>query len=979
MGNTDPPKFEHKGNVVPKLSQNGISSFIRIWNEYILVCLDLLDWVRQMNPFNSARTLGATGFFLVTLGLLEAKASEDPGIELFEKQIRPLLIKHCYECHSTREPNGGLILDTREGLSKGGDSGPTLVAGDPDKSRLIEAVRYQNRDLQMPPKNKLSQSEIDSLVKWVKLGAPDPRKPVSPGAAPAPLGMSIKDGKNFWSFKPLMNAPVPKPKNSQWIKNPIDAFVLEKLDSKGLQPAQPADKRTLIRRMTYDLTGLPPKPEEIEAYLSDKSPDATNQLIERLLKSPSYGIRWGRHWLDVARYADSNGLDENLALGNAWRYRDYVVDSFNKDKPFDQFVMEQIAGDILPGANQETRTATGFLVLGAKVLAEPDREKLDMDTIDEQIDTMGKAFLGMTLGCVRCHDHKFDPVKLSDYYGMAAILKGTKTFGDTNYGAIKHWNEYTFADAAELEKLKSVEKAIADKKAAASTFRSNLTSKLRAEAKSKAAEYLKAAAQFDSNSSLGQIEEIAKAQSLHPRVLHHCRKYLDHHPDDTFFAPWHKMAAVGDFAGIETFYKDLFRDTEAAIVQAKNAKAKTEILSDAKLELARNKLNDTSGFLTIPPKPEFAFDDKSLAEYYRLSEEARVLESNAPDAAGAMGVAEGKVQKEIPIPIRGNHRNPGKPVPRNIPEVMWTSTASPVFRNNQSGRWELAQWLASTQNPLTARVFVNRVWRWHFGSGIVKSTENFGRLGDQPTHPELLDWLAKTFMESGWSIKDLHRLIMTSNTYQMASNSPFDGKAKLVDPENSLLWRFNLQRLEAEEVRDAILAVSGRLDNSLGGKSIPLRNRQFVFDHTSIDHTKYDSLRRAIYLPVVRNNLYTFFEQFDFPDPTMPTGSRNSTVVAPQALLMMNSELIMDSANIWAASLLSQPGDDPTRLAKAYNQAFGRPPTKSETDRILAYIAEQQASASVASNPKTLPEDAKRTWALVCQSILASNEFLYLR
>jgi hypothetical protein len=384
--------------------------------------------------------------------------------------------------------------------------------------------------------------------------------------------MSVEDGRKFWSFKPLMNQPVPKPQKADWVKNPIDAFVLEKLVSKGIQPAPAADKRTLIRRMTYDLTGLPPKPVEIDEYLSDKAPDATNKLIERLLKSPSYGIRWGRHWLDVARYADSNGLDENLALGNAWRYRDYVVDSFNKDKPFDQFVMEQIAGDILPGANQETRTATGFLVLGAKVLAEPDREKLDMDTIDEQIDTIGKAFLGMTLGCARCHDHKFDPVKLSDYYGMAAILKGTKTFGDTNYGAIKHWNEYTFADAAELEKLKAVEKAIADKKAAASTFRSNLTAKLRADARSKGVEYLKAAAQFDSNASLGQIEEIAKVESLHPRVLHHCRKYLDHHPDDPFFAPWHKMAAAGDISGIEKYYKDLFQEMESAIAESKKTK-----------------------------------------------------------------------------------------------------------------------------------------------------------------------------------------------------------------------------------------------------------------------------------------------------------------------------------------------------------------------------------------------------------------------
>ncbi|MCA9047200.1 MAG: DUF1549 domain-containing protein, partial [Planctomycetaceae bacterium] len=330
-------------------------------------------------------------------------------LEFFEKRIRPLLVKHCCECHAGEEINGGLSVESRSLLLKGGDSGPAVVPGDPDRSRLIEAVRYENRELQMPPQNRLPAAEVRLLEEWISKGVPDPRAEPSETADQHSMGLSLEEGRQFWSFQPVSNPPIPEIRDSGRVKTPIDAFVLHKLEENNLTPAPAADKRTLIRRVTFDLTGLPPTPAEISDFLSDNSPDAWNKVVERLLASPQYGVRWGRHWLDVARYADSNGLDENLAYGNAWRYRDYVVDAFNNDKPFNRFVVEQIAGDLLPEANRETRIATGFLALGAKVLAEPDMEKLVMDTVDEQLDTVGKTFMGMTLGCVRCHDHKFDP------------------------------------------------------------------------------------------------------------------------------------------------------------------------------------------------------------------------------------------------------------------------------------------------------------------------------------------------------------------------------------------------------------------------------------------------------------------------------------------------------------------------------------------------------------------------------------------
>jgi len=782
-------------------------------------------------------------------------------LDFFEKKIRPVLVERCYECHSAaaKKNKGGLTLDTRDGVLKGGDAGSAVAPGDPEKSKLIEAVRYKNRDLQMPPKSPLSSEQVRDLEQWVKLGAPDPRT-----EAVAQTGgkraLTVEEGRQFWAFQPLANPSVPKVGNRQSaIGNPIDAFINAKLGEKKLAAAPAADKRTLIRRATFDLTGLPPAPEEVDAFLADKSPDAFAKVVDRLLASSAYGERWGRHWLDVARYADSNGLDENVAFGNAWRYRDYVVNSFNADKPYNRFVQEQIAGDLLPAEGTPQRheqlTALGFLSIGPKLLAEPDKVKLEMDLIDEQIETLGRAFLGMTFGCARCHDHKFDPVPTADYYALAAIFKSTRTMDD--------------------------------------------------------------------------LKTIAK---------------------------WHEP--------------EVATPAERAVVEVHQRKAADQKAAIAKLVATANKsLVTDKGLKEVPKNAESQYPTNVIAELKQLREALAKLEKDAPELPSTMGVTDStNVVKTLPVHIRGSHLSLGKPVPRGFPQVMQVASLRSEMPEKQSGRLELAQWLASPQHPLTARVMVNRIWRWHFGQGLVASTDNFGILGERPSHPELLDWLARKFIAEGWSVKAMHRHIMASAAYQRATKPAADARRSVVDSENRLLSHFPIRRLEAEEVRDSVLFVAGLLERTMGGKTIPVKNREFFFNHTSKDATTYDSPRRALYLPVVRNNVYDLFEQFDFPDPAVPNGNRNATVVAPQALLMLNSDLVGKAAEKFAASLLASASDDVRRIELAYQKAYARPPTAKELARAKKFLTDFRPDS--AASPSA--------WAVFCQSLLAANEFIYL-
>jgi hypothetical protein len=773
------------------------------------------------------------GFLLASWATCHA---EDPRstaeqVRFFETRIRPLLADRCFSCHGPDNQRSDLRLDTAEGIRRGGASDASLIdPGRPEASLLLRAVRHEGDAPKMPPKGKLSDSEITDLTIWVKVGTPFPIRVTTE-----------EGGDRHWAFQPPPRPVVPEVRDTSWAQTPLDRFILAALEAKGLRPAPPADPRTLIRRVTFDLTGLPPTPEEVDRFLADRSPDAFVRVVDRLVASPAYGERWGRHWLDVARYADSNGLDENVAHGNAWRYRDHVVAAFNRDQPYDQFLTEQLAGDLMPTSDTSTRhrrlIATGFLSLGPKVLAEPDPRKMELDIVDEQVDTVGRAFLGLTIGCARCHDHKFDPLSTEDYYGLAGIFLSTRTM--ESFCKVARWHE----------------------------------------------------------NPLPSPEDAARKAEHEARV-----------------------------AGVRQAIKAL------------------------------------SGRM----------ESQTGAELKQRKAELAQMEESGPNVATAMGVTEADVV-DASVMRRGNHLTPGKVVPRRFP-VAFAGETQPTLPPKSSGRLELAQWLIAKDHPLTARVMVNRIWRWHFGQGLVRSVDNFGRLGKKPSHPELLDWLAHSFVESGWSIKAMHRLILVSSAYQMSSAN--DAGSARIDPDNRLLWRMNVRRLEAEAIRDNLLAVSGTLDRTMGGSLLHVANRGYLFDHTSKDATQYDRPRRSIYLPVIRNNLYAVYQLFDATDATVSSGDRATTTVATQALFAMNSELVMQASERLAARLLARADlDDWGRTRLLYEIAYGRSPTARELQRARAAFAGFEENL----RPRQPNAGTRRlqAWACFCQVILAANEFVY--
>lgn len=916
----------------------------------------------------------ASIILIIALHARSTMADDAGKIAYFEKTIRPLLINRCYDCHSVEsgKHKGGLLLDSRDAVLKGGDSGPALIAGNPEKSRLIESIRYHNEDLQMPPKGALPSAEVKALEEWIKLGAPDPRVAVASPTQKSPRIIDIAAGSKHWAFSPVSKPAVPAGK----AEHPIDAFIITKLAEKGLALAPPADKRTLIRRATFDLTGLPPTTQEVDAFLADNSPDAFAKIVDRLLRSPQYGEKWGRHWLDVARYSDSNGLDENIALGTAWRYRDYVVKSLNADKPFDQFLTEQLAGDLLESKDIPTRhehiTATAFLNLGAKVLAEPDKDKLTMDVVDEQIDVMGRAFMGLTLGCVRCHDHKFDPIPQDDYYALAAIFKSTQSFSVDRIGALSTAYESPMGSLDDFAAVKSSERILKGQKEAVAKAEAAATKTLRDEVSKHAVDYLMAAAELPVAPTLSQVQPVADKYGLRAHVLLNCRVYLAANETNSFFQPWQDaLEAKGDVKHLHDYYAAIFAAAEKIKPDPKTK------ATDSLLHLARAELDKTAGFLALPPEPIILYPKEIADKVRALKDTMMTTESSLPDLPTTLAVSEApKILKELPIHIRGNHLALGKPIPRGFIQVVQASQKSkPQFPSDHSGRLELARWLASPDHPLTSRVITNRIWTWHFNQGIVSTTDNFGLLGLKPTQPELLDWLARWFTTNGWSFKDMHRLIMSSRTYQQSSTVP--AQAALADPENRLLNHFPVRRLEAEEIRDALLDVAGSLDTTIGGKTIPRRNREFVFNHTSKDFTTYGSTRRALYMPVIRNNLYDLFQQFDYPDPSTSTGLRNSTVVSPQALLLMNSDLATDAAQTFVKRLFGTSPDKEARLRAAYRIAFAREATDNDLRRAENYLT--VTNAALNSSQQDSDKREQQTWAQLCQALMMSNEFIYLR
>ena len=830
------------------------------------------------------------GFFCANCTTIQA----DDGTDFFEKKIRPILIKHCYECHGEDEQESDLRLDSYAEMLRGGATAPAIVPGEPNESLLLHTIGYEDDELQMPPDGKLSDAVIADFRKWIEMDAPHPDANKA-SILPRKGALDLEKERQFWSFQPLVDTAIPPVMAKNWPQQSIDYFILSKLEQQQLSPAAPADRRTLIRRVTFDLTGLPPTPAEIDYFLYDKSPDAYQHLIDRLLESEAYGERWGRFWLDVVRYADSNGLDENIAHGNAWRYRNYVIAAFNQDRPFNEFLTEQIAGDLMPetkstATNNRRVIATGFLVLGPKVLAEVDKVKMEMDIIDEQVSTVGQAFMGMTFGCARCHDHKFDPISTEDYYALAGVFKSTTTM--ESFKTIAKWNE----------------------------------------------------------------TEIASEQD-------------------------------------RANYKK-----ETTLINTKTAELKT--FTDA----ANKELLAALGIEKLPAKPETQYPANTKKQHQLLLDEVKKLTDDHAELPSAMAVTEHEPE-DLMVHLRGSHASLGKTVERGFPEVFISANNHQIV-GKSSGRLELAQWLTDPQHPLTARVFVNRIWRWHFGQALQPTTDNFGNLGGQPINQPLLDHLAKTFIDNGWSIKDLHRTIMSSSTYRMSSN--FNEAASKIDATNQYQWRFPVKRLEAEAIRDSILAVSGLLDRTMGGSMLPVKNREFLFNHTSKDLTKYDSFVRSVYLPVVRNNLYDFFQLFDYNDASVSNGNRQTTTVAPQALYILNSPLVDEASCQIVEQLLEESKSLKPRVQQLYVKLLGRNATRQEMARARQYY-NLFLKATVTTNTPSLPtlETNVSTVAidtesdttskletapppsqasaefqalkLLVHSILASNEFVFIR
>lgn len=1097
---------------------------------------------------------------LTPLGLALGWGSTRAGAgdaDFFERRIRPVLVEHCYECHSedSRKLKGGLKLDTRDHVLRGGDSGPVLTPGAPERSRLIEAVRYANRDLQMPPKGRLPDHVIADLEAWIRDGAEDPRR----GGTPAPRETAAVVAARHWAFQPLRTPALPSPRSIPQSHHPIDAFIGQGLDTAGLTPTPPADRHTLIRRLHFDLTGLPPSPEEVQSFVSDPDPSAYDRRVDQLLASPRYGERWARWWLDLARYADSNGQDENKVMANAWRYRDWVVRSFNANLPFDDFTVQQLAGDLLPtnGVSEEELfdrwTATGLLVMGPKMLAEQDKPKLVMDVVDEQIDVVTRAFLGLTVGCARCHDHKFDPIPARDYYALAGIFKSTRAMENLDF--VSKFNERPVSTRDHLLALEQHAKALAEQnrqladatKAAADALQtaweqrfpiwlaaaqapaptgdaaSSTASPTPVEpSESERIAPLRALLSADpsTNAISRQLRELAAAPDTAPARLQEwkaARKALSglrigpgrvggafvgtgsnsldraHAPEldpahltvetwvrtaafpregdprrwlvnkngneweeghyalvidgdrpgaylnmgggkENVFAVWsegprlrtnhwHHLALTydgdvlrlfvdGQPAGAAELHKprragtgrlavgrredgyihfrgsldeiqvydraltadeitDRVRHPETPVERGVVARWDFNHLTDAERQdleraLVVDALWGAGGILTLPSDPRPHFPPATREALARLEAERDGLKSTAPPPRAFALAVNDDVPKDLPVYVRGNHLNPsGDPVPRGFIQVAYRGE-SPGIPSTQSGRLELARWLTSPDNPLTARVVVNRVWQAHFGEGLVRTPDNFGVRGERPTHPELLDWLALDFIRHGWDLKRLHHQIVTSATYRQGQ-APAESASRgsSIDPENRLLSHFPRQRLEAEMVRDALLAVSGRLDLRMGGSLVAWVNNEYV----PRDEVSENSVRRSLYLPIVRDRVYDVFTLFDFANPSVGTARRTPTVVSHQALFFLNSPLVKACARQLAAEMVSLPGDDDRRFDTVYQRCYGRFPTNPERERLRQFLAREGDSGT--------PEARQRTWAALCQTLLAANEFLY--
>jgi len=808
---------------------------------------------------------------------VRAASAEPPAPKaaaFFEAKIRPILAENCFKCHADKKQKGGLRLDSLTALLTGGDRGPAIVPGQPEKSLLVKAISHNDPELKMPPAKKLAKRQIEDLANWVKMGSPWPGVDSATKAAPLRGEFKISDkDRAYWAFRPVARAPVPRVRNAQEVFNPIDAFVLAKLEANGLRQNHVANRRELLRRAYFDLLGLPPTPEEIEAFIKDKSPDAWENVIDRLLASPQYGERWGRHWLDVVRYAQTNGYERDDEKPFAWRYRDYVIRSFNADEPYDQFIREQLAGDEILPHSDDAVIATGYYRLGVWDDEPDDTRQAVFDELDDIITTTGQAFLGLTINCARCHDHKFDPISQRDYYKLLAFLDNIKGYEKPRF----------VIDSATLTALGNGREKLTRLGGGQKTGQ-----KRKAQGSAAGVTPASAAAPGQANNL-----DIAWALSVHEKGR---------------TAPKTHVLIRGNAASEGDEVEPGFPD----------------VLAPAKLK-PTSQMVQGEGPLILSPRPRFG-----------------------GEGSGVRGT---KDPRPRPLTSDPSPRSTGARGEQLLPLAQGESTGR---------RLALADWIASADNPLTARVLVNRIWQHHLGRGLVPTPNDFGKTGLGPTHPELLDWLAAEFIEGGWRIKHLHKRIMMSRVYQISSSTE-NPPAHMADEGNELYWRQNLHRLEAEAIRDATLAVSGQLRSDMGGRGVFVPLSKEVVAGQSRPGLGWEISaeaelgRRSVYLFVKRTMLAPILETLDYNNTAQTMGERPVTTVAPQALMLLNSEFIQGQAEAFAERLVREAGRDPQAQARqAYRLALGRDPTEHESQIATAYLCQQTKAFAVLQPPLTI-------------------------
>jgi hypothetical protein len=860
----------------------------------------------------SLALLAGAIFFLPDLATINAQqAQQTPsgtlskeGVEFFERKVRPILVSQCYQCHSEQAKKlaGGLRLDTRVGMLKGGASGePAIVPGAPEKSLLIKAIRYTDPKLQMPMGVQLPEQVIRDFETWIKMGAPDLREAeggtvTSSNKEP----YDFNEARKFWAFQPLKTVAVPAVNNQAWVKTPIDNFILAKLEEKHLAPVADADNLTLLRRATFDLTGLPPTPREVDEFLNDSSSDAFAKVVDRLLSSTAYGEKWGRHWLDLVRYADTAGCNSDFPVPSAYKYRNYVIDAFNRDKPYDQFIREQIAGDLLPSATeaerQEKIVATGYIAISRRF---GSRDVDDNLMIDDTIDNLGKAFLGLSLNCARCHDHKFDPLPQRDYYALYGIFKSTRyAFPGTEIYRHPH-SLIPLTKGAAAEPLEKYQNEVRD-----------LDLKIEA-------------LQVERNFVRGRQREKETAANVLAQKAGRTVK-LDQ---------LGRIIAEGKL--IEEDHDDRNRYM---------GEASTRSVEEIEAELSKVKL--------------------------RLSE---LL--NPPNVERAYAVSEGE-GADARLHRKGDLKNLGEVVPRGFLQILGGARLPANYKG--SGRRELANWIADANNPLTARVIVNRIWLHHFGKGLVPTPNDFGVRGLAPTHPELLDYLAAQFIADGWSFKKMHRRMMLSHVYQLASSEQHVAAAnpQSVDTNNTYLRRFNQRRLAAEEIRDAMLAVSGALDRTINGAHPFPPERDWRYSQHNPFVATYEHNGRGVYLMQQRIRAHPQLSIFDGADTNAAIGERVPSTTPLQALFMMNDPFVHKQADLFAVRVGMAYADDAKRIEYAYRLAFGRKPTAAERAKGLAYLRDIRTDLSELNTPDEA--QTRATLASYLRVLLSSSEFIFV-